>query len=139
MGRSFTQQTPVADLSPSDKRIASTLGGAGAGAITASLFRGRANVVPGIIVWSALGISGQFAFDIISPRLRDQRQGQSNQSLLERITSSKWSPMTKISDEDYEEMLQERLVRIEAEIAVIDDDIAKLKSEASSKSDQRKK
>lgn len=41
---------------------------------------------------------------------------------------SKWSPVTRLSDEDYEKALQGKLLRIEADIALIDDDIQALRS-----------
>lgn len=41
---------------------------------------------------------------------------------------SKWSPITRLSDEDYEKTLQEKLLRIEADIALIDDDIQALRA-----------
>lgn len=40
---------------------------------------------------------------------------------------SRWSPVTKLSDEDYVKILEERLLRIEAEIALIDDHIKELR------------
>ena len=48
---------------------------------------------------------------------------------MERLIAMKWSPVTKLSDEQYENMLKEKLVRIEAEIALIDDDVARLKGQ----------
>lgn len=37
--------------------------------------------------------------------------------------------MKVLSDEEYEKVLKEKLVRVEAEIALIDEDIDKLKSQ----------
>lgn len=122
------QKKPVSDLHRSDICIASTLGGAGAGGLTATLFRGRANILPGIFVWGALGLGGQCLVDAVSPRFEEARHGKPGPSLVDRITSSKWSPMTKLSDEEYERMLKERLVRVEAEIALVEEDMAKLTS-----------
>lgn len=51
-------------------------------------------------------------------------------SFWQRVANSKYSPMKVLSDEDYEKVLKEKLVRVEAEIALIDDDIVTLKSQA---------
>ena len=91
-----------------------------------------------MLVWSVVGLSGQFVVDALWSVLRKQRQGPSNQSLFDRIMSSKWSPMKKLTDEEYENMLQERLVRIEAEIALLDDDLNKLKSKNDNKDEEGK-
>jgi len=40
---------------------------------------------------------------------------------------SKWSPVTWLSDQDYEKILEERILRIEADIALIDDRIKELR------------
>ncbi|KAJ4423929.1 hypothetical protein N0V82_001357 [Gnomoniopsis sp. IMI 355080] len=41
---------------------------------------------------------------------------------------SKWSPMKKLTDKEYENILEEKLLRLDAEIAIIDDDVAALKA-----------
>ena len=41
----------------------------------------------------------------------------------------KWSPMKKLSDEEYGNLLKERLLRIEADIALVDEELEKLRSE----------
>lgn len=39
----------------------------------------------------------------------------------------KYSPFTRLSDQDYEKILEERLLRVEVEIALIDDHIKELR------------
>lgn len=41
--------------------------------------------------------------------------------------ASKWSPMKPLSDEEYQKILEERLLGIEVDISTIDDKIARLK------------
>jgi len=43
------------------------------------------------------------------------------------ILGSKYSPLTFLSDKEYETILEEKLLRIEAEIAVVDDNIKELR------------
>lgn len=45
--------------------------------------------------------------------------------------ASKWSPVTPLSDEQYEKMLEEKILKFEVEIALIDDNIAALRQSAS--------
>lgn len=49
---------------------------------------------------------------------------------MDKIAKSWWSPMQVLSDEDYEKMMQEKLLRVEADIAMIDDKIAALRKQA---------
>jgi hypothetical protein len=37
--------------------------------------------------------------------------------------ASKWSPVTPLTDRQYEKMLEEKLLKLDAEIAIIDDNI----------------
>ena len=41
----------------------------------------------------------------------------------------KWSPMKVLTDEEYESMLREKLLRVDAEIAIVDEDLGKLREE----------
>ena len=87
-------------------------------------------MIPGLLVWSAVGFGGQVLVDVISPTASRQSDERSRPGFIERIAASKWSPMTKLSDEQYANIQREKLLRIEAEIATIDDDIAKLNSQS---------
>lgn len=44
----------------------------------------------------------------------------------QRLLDSRWVPLKRLSDEDYVEMLNEKTIKIDAEIAIIDDKIAAL-------------
>ena len=45
---------------------------------------------------------------------------------------SKWSPMQRLSDKDYMHMVEEKILRLDAEIAIIDENIASLKNSSKS-------
>lgn len=47
----------------------------------------------------------------------------------ERVAEMKWSPLTVLSDEDYGNMLKERLLRVKAEIASVDQEVERLRGE----------
>ncbi len=44
----------------------------------------------------------------------------------QRLLDSRWVPLKRLSDEDYVEMLNEKTLKINANIAIIDDKIAAL-------------
>jgi len=50
-------------------------------------------------------------------------------TLMQRVAKSRWSPMSILTDEEYEKMMGERLLRVEADIALIDDKIEGLRKE----------
>ena len=105
----------------------STVAGALAGGINGA-FRSRSNIIPGAIVMGLMGFAGQYGYDTFSTRAAsDPEKG----SLLQRFAAMKWVPLKSLSNEEYEKMLSERLLSTEAEIALIDERIAKLRASQS--------
>ena len=47
----------------------------------------------------------------------------------ERVADMKWSPMRTLSDEEYADILREKMLGVDAEIALIDEEVEKLKGE----------
>ena len=45
------------------------------------------------------------------------------------MADSKYSPMQVLSDEEYEKFLKEKLVRVDAEIALLNEDMDKIRSQ----------
>ncbi|KAF2873835.1 hypothetical protein BDV95DRAFT_567846 [Massariosphaeria phaeospora] len=135
----MTRGAPVvtrANLTPStqDKVSASTISGAFTGASLAFLFRGARgyrNVIPGTIMFSLFGFCGQHAYQYLDKRnteavmkkVEAKEDVKVKENFLERISKSKWSPMTALTDEQYESMMNEKILKIEAEIALIDERI----------------
>ena len=107
--------------------ICSTVAGSLAGGINGAL-RSRSNVIPGAIVMGLMGFAGQCGYNAFSIRAAsDPEKG----SLLQRFAAMKWVPLKSLSNEEYERMLSERLLSTEAEIALIDERIAKLRASQS--------
>ncbi|MCJ1404877.1 hypothetical protein MMC11_008103 [Xylographa trunciseda] len=110
---------------------ASSLAGGVSGGSVAALTRGRSNIIPGMIMFSLFGYLGQISYNSLSSSRRaalsttDQPPAL---SFLERLASKKWIPMKSLSDEEYEDMLQEKLIKVEAEIALLDENIAALRA-----------
>lgn len=76
----------------------------------------------GGLALSLLGAGGQYAVNrwTISRKTSETKGG----SWLD----SKWSPLKKLTDQEYESLLEEKLLRLDAEIALIDDNIAALRT-----------
>ena len=79
-------------------------------------------------MFTIFGTAGQ-AFTNKVQGWKGARSGTEGSSWL----SSKWSPLRKMSDEEYEGYMSERMLKVEAEIALIDDKIAELRAEERAK------
>ncbi|KAL2017875.1 hypothetical protein VTK56DRAFT_1579 [Thermocarpiscus australiensis] len=112
---------------PSEKLNASTVAGGVAGTF-GGLLRGPRNVIPGALMFSIFGAGGQAIANWRAAK------AQSFPSTPDKGFWSKWSPVTRLSDQDYEKILEEKLLRVEADIAVVDDHIRELRE-----SEKRKK
>ncbi|KAI9785375.1 MAG: hypothetical protein M1839_000394 [Geoglossum umbratile] len=92
---------------------------------------GRANALPGAIMFSIFGLVGQGIYNFADARHSEMQQSGVEdprvKSTWENLLSSRWSPVKALSDKEYEQVLEEKLLRLDAEIALIDEDIAKLK------------
>ncbi|KAL8783839.1 MAG: hypothetical protein Q9213_004329 [Squamulea squamosa] len=134
-----------------DRIYPSTLAGGITGGTIGGLARGRANIIPGMIMFSLFGFAGQHIYNAFDARHRESQeplpiattQGEDTtknihdrretthittaEPLWKRVLNTKWSPMKVLSDEQYEQMLREKLVRVEAELAIVDKEIEKVK------------
>ncbi|KAL8644821.1 MAG: hypothetical protein Q9226_007580 [Calogaya cf. arnoldii] len=141
----------TASSPPQDRIYPSTIAGTVTGGTVGGLTRGRANIVPGMIMFSLFGFAGQYAYNALDARHYNShapltvattqaerstkanterietRDAKPEEPLWKRILNSKWSPMKVLSDEQYEKILQEKLLTVEAELAILDEDIEKVK------------
>lgn len=83
-------------------------------------------------MFSLFGWGGQHAFDWVdarkSGRVKEETE-KTKESWLQRIGKSKWSPMRALTEEEYEEMMKEKILKVDVEIALIKDKIEALKEE----------
>jgi hypothetical protein len=92
-----------------------------------TLIGSRRHIIPGTIVFALLGGLGQVAYN-----LADSRAGKRDMSDQGSWLNSRWSPVKALSDDEYSKILQERLLRVNAEIALLDDNIEAVKKTAPS-------
>ena len=91
------------------------------------ILRGRSNILPGIVMFSLFGTAGQWMYNSLAASPKADAGPQKN--FWERVGERKWSPMKSLSNEEYAAMLRERQMKVDVEIAVIDDKIAALRKE----------
>ncbi|KAK3322230.1 hypothetical protein B0H66DRAFT_195294 [Apodospora peruviana] len=120
---------------PADKVKASTIAGGFAGMV-GGLIRGPRNVLPGTVLFALFGAGGQKMANAYYARKSSAPEEQQPGGFLERVLSSKWSPVTPLSDQQYAEMLEEKLLRVEAELSIVDDYIKEIRAEATNKPDK---
>ncbi|KAI4603425.1 hypothetical protein KJ359_003235 [Pestalotiopsis sp. 9143b] len=111
-------------LRPWDKVAASTAAG-GVSGMVGGLIRGPSNIIPGVLFFSTLGGSATY----LSQKF-EGRETKEKTSIL----ASKWSPLKKLTDQEYEKLLEEKILKLDAELAIIDDNIAALKASEQSSS-----
>lgn len=125
--------------SQKDRLTASTIAGGMTGGTIGGLFRGPRNIVPGTIMFTLFGYLGQTIYTTLDARHSEQAASDAQalaegretdgKRFWERVAEMKWSPLKVLSDEDYGNMLKEKLLRVEAEIALVDEEVERLKEE----------
>ncbi|KAI1029901.1 hypothetical protein LB503_008194 [Fusarium chuoi] len=109
-------------LKNGDKTIASAIAGTAAGSV-GGLIRGPKNILPAMFVFTIVGAGGQMIANRTAtrkPKVHDEKES----------FWSRWSPLKKLTDQEYRDMMSEKMLRIDADIALIDDRIAELKKQA---------
>ncbi|CBF78572.1 uncharacterized protein ANIA_07347 [Aspergillus nidulans FGSC A4] len=105
------------------RTYASTISGGVAGGAVTKLMGGR--LIPGLVVFSLFGYVGQVSYNAIDKWQLAQANTPSK-PFLTRIAESKWVPLKSLTDDEYRGILSEKLLTIEAEIALIDEKIEEL-------------
>ncbi|KAI4870859.1 hypothetical protein F4820DRAFT_442723 [Hypoxylon rubiginosum] len=113
------------NLSPSDHVKAGGVAG-GVSGMVGGMFRGPRNILPGILFFGTVGATGSYLSQRVKNNPKDS-ESKAKSSWLD----SKWSPMKRLSDKEYEEKLEEKILRINAEIAIIDENITSLRASTS--------
>jgi len=115
-------------MSPRRLLLISGASGSLSAALVGAITRGRQNILPGMVMGSLVGITGQGVYGDVERWLRRRRENpQPMEPLWKRALSSKWSPMKLLSDEEYAEHIGKQLLKREAEIALVDEQIKKLR------------
>ncbi|KUI65061.1 hypothetical protein VM1G_00642 [Cytospora mali] len=112
---------PDHKVTPAQKVTASATAGAVCVVPVGLLVRGPRSILPGAFVFSLLGAGGQFAANKWSASDASEKKSG--------WLDAKWSPFRRIPDEEYENMLEEQLLRLEADIAIVDENLTALRAQ----------
>ena len=88
-------------------------------------------------MFTLFGYVGQTVFNKLDARYCEQaavkirKETREKKGFWNRVADMEWSPMKRLSDEEYGNMLKERLLRVEADIALVDEELEKLRNEES--------
>jgi len=78
---------------------------------------------------TVLGGGGQGIVNKVAEMREEMRRTKSNEDGPAWMRS-KYSPMKKLTDQEYEDIMEEKKLKLDTEIALIDDKIAELKAKA---------
>lgn len=84
---------------------------------------GPNRILPSAAMWAATTTGCQLGVNYWSS-FPEKEKGEDDSFLR-----SKWSPLKKLSDKEYVDMMEEKMLKLDVEIALIDDRIADLKVE----------
>ena len=76
----------------------------------------------GAIAFTIIGAGGQALVNSVPAWKHDWNQRES-------LLRHKYSPLKKLTDDEYVELVENKILRVETEIALIDDKIASLKAD----------
>ncbi|KAL1296538.1 hypothetical protein AAFC00_000044 [Neodothiora populina] len=119
-------------VTPRERVSASATAGAVAGGGVGLLTRGPRNLLPGGIMFGLFGFAGQSLYNIFFDKSLPSASASSTdtdeqpQNFWQRVAAKKWTPFTVLTDAQYKDMLSEKLLRLDAEIALVDEKIEEL-------------
>ncbi|KAH8653379.1 hypothetical protein BX600DRAFT_515654 [Xylariales sp. PMI_506] len=106
------------NLRPIDRVQTNTIAG-GVSGMVGGLVRGPSHILRNMIFFSLVGGTTTF----VSQKFQDMKVGEKTGAI-----AAKWSPLKSLTEKEYEDILQEKILKLEAEIAIIDDNIAMLRA-----------
>lgn len=132
------------DRADSGTRLkASGAAGGVAGAFRGVITRNPRSVLAGILIYGSIGLGGQKLYDVADgmhtahlvekERTKDMPRLTGWWRFVDTIAGMKYSPLKRMSDREYEEKLQEQLIAVEADIALINERIEEARREGQSK------
>ncbi|CAK7242322.1 MAG: hypothetical protein STHCBS139747_003810 [Sporothrix thermara] len=111
-------------ITPSDKVKASTIAGASAG-LVGGMLRGPRNILPAMAIFSIFGASGQA---VLNKMPSGDAAADPNAKPKSSWLDSKWSPVTPMTDAQYAAFIDDKILKLDVELAMIDDKLAALRA-----------
>ncbi|CZT19735.1 uncharacterized protein RCC_05590 [Ramularia collo-cygni] len=115
--------------SPKSKDLvkASALAGGLSGGLLGFITRGRSNGIPGAIMFTIFGAGGQHIYNRWTAPKDLNLEPKKN--FWKRMSERSWTPFRVLSNDEYAEMLREKVLKLDVEIAVLDDKIVALREQ----------
>ncbi|KJX99284.1 hypothetical protein TI39_contig364g00012 [Zymoseptoria brevis] len=110
---------------PLDRTKASAIAGGFTGGLIGFITRGRSNAIPGAIMFTLFGAGGQHVYN----KWTAAPSAEPKKNFWRRMSDKSWTPFKVLTNEEYAEMLKEKMLKLDVEIAIIDDKIAGLKEQ----------
>ncbi|KAF4307791.1 hypothetical protein GTA08_BOTSDO04380 [Botryosphaeria dothidea] len=135
----------VDTFSQKERVKASTIAGGFSGGIVAAVTRSRSHIIPGAVMFSIFGFAGQHLYDFLDSRHAARFEeaaaadkAADSKSWLRKLADSRFSPVKVLSEDEYEQMLKEKLLKVDVEIALVDESIDKLRQQSQTPADPEK-
>lgn len=89
-----------------------------------TILGGPRNILPAVAVFSIFGATGQAVVNALpSSTHAAPEDSKSKSSWLD----SKWSPVTPMTDTEYATFIEEKILKLDVEVSMVDDQLAALK------------
>ncbi|KAG0165437.1 hypothetical protein DFQ28_009400 [Apophysomyces sp. BC1034] len=115
-----------------DDLVSSTMAGITTGGLLSALYRGPRGVLPGSIMFGTITAGAQILYSAGNRWRQDKivrreqnREDEESVSFFDYIQVPWWSPIRPLSNEEYEQLLDERLQVLEAEVEAIEQEFNK--------------
>lgn len=84
-------------------------------------------MLPAILVGSTVGYLNQVATSYLA---RSTIMSRDDRTFMQKLADSKLNPLKKLTTEEYLDIMREKQIKVEAELAVIDDELVTLRAES---------
>jgi hypothetical protein len=84
-------------------------------------------ILPSAVIMTIIGAGGQGLVNKVTEIREEARNAKPNEDGPAWMRS-KFSPVKKLTDQEYEDVMEEKKLKLDAEIALIDDKIAELRA-----------
>ncbi|QKX58263.1 uncharacterized protein TRUGW13939_05384, partial [Talaromyces rugulosus] len=122
------------NATPKDRVYASAVSGGLSGGIVTRLMGGK--FTPGLVLFSLFGYVGQKTWNFVERR-QQENEGKGPKPILQRMAESKWVPLRSLSDDEFRNLLNEKLLSIEVDISLLDEKIQSLERERALEQSQK--
>ncbi|KAF9629244.1 hypothetical protein BFW01_g10447 [Lasiodiplodia theobromae] len=123
----------ASEINPSsrtEKVQASTIAGGVSGGIVAAVTRSRSHVIPGVVMFSIFGFAGQHLYELADRKHAASADKRADdKSWFRKLADSRFSPVKVLSEDEYEQLLRDKLLKVQVELALVDESIEKLRQQ----------